>query len=79
MFEPGMKMFRVRLTRHGEDAGTFILPAFDVDDAVARAKEGAAQDKQQGSTEDNPFDDLEGLEAWVSPLSQYRPSIDYGR
>jgi hypothetical protein len=68
MFEPGMKMFRVRLTRDGEDAGTFILPAFDTDDAVARAKETAAQDKQQGVIDDNPFENLAGLEAWVSPF-----------
>ena len=69
MFEPGMKMFRVRLTRDGEDAGTFLLPAFDVDDAVARAKESAAEAKEQEPSFDNPFDDLEGLEAWVGPLT----------
>ena len=68
MFEPGMKMFRVRLTRNVEEAVTFILPAFDVDDAVSRAKATAAESKEQGVT-DNPFDDLEGLEAWVAPLS----------
>jgi hypothetical protein len=45
-FELGMKYFRARLTRHGEDAGTFFLPAFDVDDAVARAKQTAAQSKE---------------------------------
>jgi hypothetical protein len=45
MFEPGMKMFRVRLTRDGEDAGTFVLPAFDVDDAIARAKDIAGRGK----------------------------------
>jgi hypothetical protein len=68
MFEPGMKMFRVRLTRDGEDAGTFVLPAFDVDDAVARAKDLAAEAKQRDATDDNPFDNLDRLEAWVRPL-----------
>ena len=69
MFEPGMKMFRVRLTRNGEDAGTFVLPVFDVDDAVARAKVTAAESKDHGATGDNPFDNLDGLEAWVQPVS----------
>jgi hypothetical protein len=69
MFEPGMKMHRVRLTRDGEDAGTFIMPAFDVDDAVARAKATAAQTKDQDPSYDNPFDNLEGLEAWVGTIS----------
>jgi citrate lyase beta subunit len=68
MFEPGMKMFRVRLTRDGEDAGTYLLPAFNVDDAVARAKDQAARSKAEGATDDNPFDNLEGLEAWVGPF-----------
>jgi hypothetical protein len=67
MFEPGMKLFRVRLTCNGEDAGTFVLPALDVDDAVARAKSTAAEAKEQGMA-DNPFDNLEGLEAWVAPF-----------
>ena len=69
MLEPGMKLFRVRLTRDGEDAGTFFVPAFDVDDAVARAKSTAAKSKEQGATDDNPFDNLERLEAWVRPAS----------
>ena len=69
MFEPGMKMFRVRLTRDGEDTGTFVLPAFDVDDAIARAKDIAGRGKGQGATDHNPLDNLEGLEAWVRPLS----------
>ena len=69
MFEPGMKMFRVRLTRGGKDAGTFVLAAFDVDDAVTRAKDSAAEAKEQEPTFDNPFDDLEGLEAWVGSLT----------
>ena len=69
MFEPGMKMFRVRLTRNGEDFWTIVLPAFDVDDAVARAKARAAESKDLGETDDNPFDNLDGLEAWVRPLS----------
>jgi hypothetical protein len=69
MFEPGMKMHRVRLTRDGEDAGGFILRAFDVDDAVARAKAVAAQTKEQDPSYDNPFDNLVGLEAWVSSMS----------
>jgi len=69
MFEPGMKLFRVRLARDGKDAGTFVLPAFDVDDAVARAKNIAAEAMEQGATDDNPFGDLDGLEAWVRPLN----------
>jgi len=69
MFEPGMKMFRVRLTRNGEDFWTIVLQAFDVDDAVARAKARAAESKDLGETDDNPFDNLDGLEAWVRPLS----------
>jgi len=68
MSEPRMTMFRVRLTRDGKDAGTFVMPAFDVDDAVAKAKESAAEAKEQGAIDDNPFDNLEGLEAWVRPL-----------
>lgn len=68
MFETGMKMFRVRLTRNGVEAGTYVLPALDVDDAAARAKEIAAQSKAEGATDDNPFDNLDGLEAWVRPL-----------
>ena len=69
MFETGMKMFRVRLTRNGEEAATFIVPAFDEDDAVARAKETAARSKEEGAVDENPFDNLVGLEAWVRPLS----------
>lgn len=68
MFEPGMTMFQVRLTRDGEDVGKFVMPAFDVDDAVAKAKDMAAESKEQGVTDDNPFENLEGLEAWVRPL-----------
>lgn len=60
MFEQRMKMFRVRCTRDGEDAGTFVLHAVDVDDAVARAKGIAAQE------EDSPFDNPVGLEVWVA-------------
>ena len=69
MFEPGMKMFRVRLTRNDEDAGTLVLPAFDEADAVERAKAAAAESKNLGATDDNPFDNWDGLEAWVRPLS----------
>ena len=69
MFEPGMKMFRVRLTRNGVEAGTYVLPAFDVEDATSRAKTIAAQSKEHGDTDDNPFDNLDGLEAWVRPIS----------
>jgi hypothetical protein len=35
---------------------------------VARAKSSASELEQKGIS-DNPFLDLEGLEAWVSPLS----------
>ena len=69
MFEPGMKMFRVRCTRGGEHEGTYVLPAFDIDDAVARAKNLAAESKELRRMDDNPFDDVEGLEVWVQPLT----------
>lgn len=65
MFEPGMQYFQVRLTRDGHEVGNFFLPAFDVDDAVARAKNSAAEAKKRGAVKDNPFDNLDGLEAWV--------------
>ena len=55
MPEPIMKMFRVRLTRYGEDAGTHLLSALDPDDAVARAKQTAAEAKRHGVGDDNPF------------------------
>ena len=67
MSEPIIQYYRVRLTRHGEDAETFFVLASDVDDAVAKAKECAAQAKDKGAIDGNPFDDLEGLEAWVQP------------
>lgn len=63
-----MKMFRVRLTRNGDDVGTFVLPAFDTGDAVARAKATALEGRREGLC-DNPFVDAEGLEAWVAWLS----------
>ena len=75
MFEPGMKMLGVSPARDGEDARTFILPAFDVDDAVARARNFAAEANQQGATDDNPFDNLEGLEARGKP-AQLVPAFD---
>jgi len=68
MFEPGMRMFQVRLTRDGEDAGIFVVPALDVDDAVARARDLARDAKERDATVNNPFDDPKGLEAWVRPL-----------
>lgn len=67
MFEPGMKMFQVRLTRHDEDVGVFVLPAFDTRDALARAKASAAATEAQGCI--NPFNDIKGVEAFVTPLS----------
>lgn len=67
VFEPGMKMFRVRFTRDGADIATFVLPAFDTKDAIARAKLEAAESNQQGWTE-NPFDNVQGLEVWVKSL-----------
>ena len=42
MLEPGMNYYRVRLTRNGAEAGEFFVFAFDVDDAVARAKSSSA-------------------------------------
>lgn len=69
MFETGMHHFRVRLTRDGEDVYTFFLFACDVDDAVARAKDTAAEAKEKGATDEDPFDNLEGLETWVQQLS----------
>ena len=66
MPEPIVQYYRVRLTRHGEDAGTFFVLATDVDDAVTKAKEAAALGKEEAQI-DNPFDDLNGLEAWVQP------------
>ena len=67
MSEPIVQYYRVRLTRHGKDAETFFVLASDVDDAVAKAKESAALAKQEGAVDSNPFDDLDGLEAWVQP------------
>lgn len=54
-------MFQVRLTRHGEDAGGFALIAFDVDDAVARAKDAATEASGSDDAAVNAFDDLDGL------------------
>ena len=67
MSEPIIQYYRVRLTRHGEDAETFFVLASDVDDAVAQAKEAAARAKDEGAIDSNPFDNLDGLEAWVQP------------
>lgn len=66
MSESIVQYYRVRLTRHGKDAGTFFELASDVDDAVTKAKESAAHSKEVAGI-DNPFDDLDGLEAWVQP------------
>lgn len=67
MPERATRLFQVRCTRHGKDAGTSILPALDVDDAVARAIAQSAQCKAEGLGED-PFEDREGLEVWVRPF-----------
>ena len=67
MSEQPNKLFQVRCTRHGKDAGTFILPAFDVDDAVARAVAQSAKDRADRLSDD-PFADCEGLEVWVRPF-----------
>ena len=69
MSEPGTKMFRVRCTRDGEHALSLVLPAFDADDALARAKNLAAESKELRRIDDNPFDNVEGLDVWVQPLS----------
>jgi hypothetical protein len=69
MFEPGTKMFRVRCTRDGEHVLTLVLAAFDVDDALARAKNLSAESKELRRIEDNPFDNVEGLDVCVEPLS----------
>ena len=61
MSEPIIQYYRVRLTRHGEDAEMFFVLASDVDDAVAQAKESAARAKDEGAIDSNPFDDLDGL------------------
>jgi hypothetical protein len=47
----------------------YFLLAFDEDDAVTRAKDFAAWTKEEDPAYDNPFDNLEGLDAWVRPLS----------
>jgi hypothetical protein len=64
-----MKGFRVRLTRGGDDVALYFLLAFDEDDAVTRAKDFASWTKEEDPAYDNPFDNLEGLDAWVRPLS----------
>ena len=66
--QPGMKGFRVRLTRDGEDVGLYFLLAFDEDDAVTRAKDMAARSKERHPACDNPFENPDGLEAWVRAL-----------
>jgi len=68
MSEPGTKLFRVRCTRCGEHALTLHLPAFDAEDALARAKNLAAESKELRRIEDNPFDNVEGLDVQVEPL-----------
>jgi len=63
-----MQMFQVRLTRNGDDLGTFVLHAFDELGAVAGAKSMAARCEVEGIS-DNPFSDLDGLRASVTKLS----------
>lgn len=69
MSESGTKMFRVRCTRNGEHALTLHLPALDDGDALARAKNLSAESKELGRVEDNPFDNVEGLDVRVEPLT----------
>ena len=68
MFEPGMKLFEVQCRRNGQETATFVLHAFNPEDAVLRARNGTDAEEQGWPVAD-PFRVPEGLEVRVGAVS----------